>query len=100
MKVLFVASEALPYSKTGGLADVVEALPKALSKMGNEVVFFLPRYRGNKAPSAIISSLTIPLGDMLRFPALAEAPSVAGVRYFFFDAPQYFYPESPHRKKL
>jgi starch synthase len=100
MKVLFVASEALPYSKTGGLADVVEALPKALSEMGHEVAIFLPRYRGNKATSAIISSLTIPLGDMLRFPALAEAPSVAGVRYFFLDDPEYFDRESPYGNKL
>ena len=69
MKILFVASEALPYSKTGGLADVVEALPKALSEMGHEVAVFLPRYRGNKITSKIISSLTIPLGDTLRFPA-------------------------------
>ena len=100
MKILFVASEALPYSKTGGLADVVEALPKALSEMGHEVAIFLPRYRGNKATSAIISSLTIPLGDMLRFPALAEAPSVAGVRYFFLDDPEYFDRESPYGNKL
>ena len=43
MKILFVASEGLPYSKTGGLADVVEALPKALAQMGNEVAVLLPR---------------------------------------------------------
>ena len=90
MKILFVASEALPYSKTGGLADVVEALPKALSEMGHEVAVFLPRYRGNKITSTIVSSLTIPLGDSLRFPALAEGSSVGGVRYFFLDDPQFF----------
>jgi starch synthase len=90
MKILFVASEALPYSKTGGLADVVEALPKALSEMGHEVAIFLPRYRGNKITSTIISSLTVPLGDTLRFPALAEAAPVAGVRYYFLDDPQFF----------
>ena len=49
MKILFVASEGLPYSKTGGLADVVDGLPKALHEMGHEVVVLLPRYRGNKA---------------------------------------------------
>ncbi|HEY4839533.1 MAG TPA: glycogen/starch synthase, partial [Candidatus Acidoferrales bacterium] len=36
MRILFVASEGLPFSKTGGLADVIEALPKALVEMGNE----------------------------------------------------------------
>src|SRR5580704_3845598 len=90
MKILFVASEALPYSKTGGLADVVEGLPKALSEMGHDVAVFLPRYRGNKMTSTIISSLSIPLGDTLRFPALAEAAPVAGVRYYFLDDPQFF----------
>ena len=64
------------------MADVVEALPKALSEMGHEVAVFLPRYRGNKITSKIISSLTIPLGDTLRFPALAEGAPVAGVRYY------------------
>ena len=90
MKILFVASEALPYSKTGGLADVVEGLPKALSEMGHDVAVFLPRYRGNKITSTIISSLTIPQGDALRFPALAEGAPVAGVRYYFLDDPEYF----------
>lgn len=90
MKILFVASEALPYSKTGGLADVVEALPKALVEMGHEVAVFLPRYRGNKSASTIVSSLTIPMGDALRFPALAEGAPVAGVRYYFLHDPEYF----------
>ena len=99
MKILFVASEALPYSKTGGLADVVEALPKALSEMGHEVAIFVPRYRSNKITSTIISSLTIPLGDALRFPGLAEAASVAGVRYYFLDDPEYFDRESPYGTK-
>ena len=99
MKILFVASEALPYSKTGGLADVVEALPKALSEMGHEVAVFLPRYRGNKITSKIISSLTIPLGDTLRFPALAEGAPVAGVRYYFLDDPEYFDREAPYGTK-
>lgn len=90
MKILFVSSEGLPYSKTGGLADVVEALPKALSEMDHEVAILLPRYRGNKTTSTIVSSLTIPLGDTLRFPALAEGQPVGRVRYFFVDDPAYF----------
>ena len=90
MKILFVSSEGLPYSKTGGLADVVEALPKALVAMGHEVAVLLPRYRGNKITSTIIYSVTIPLADTLRFPSLAEGQSVEGVRYFFVDDPAYF----------
>jgi starch synthase len=90
MKILFVSSEGLPYSKTGGLADVVEALPKALVAMGHEVAVLLPRYHGNKITATIIFSVTIPLGDTLRFPTLAEGQSVEGVRYFFVDDPAYF----------
>jgi starch synthase len=90
MKILFVASEGLPFSKTGGLADVVEALPKALVHLGHEVAVLLPRYRNNKVTARIVPSLTIPLGDRLRFPALAEGSVIEGVRYFFVDDPEYF----------
>jgi starch synthase len=90
MKILFVSSEGLPYSKTGGLADVVEALPKALVAMGHEVAVLLPRYHGNKITSTIIFSVTISLGDTLRFPTLSEGQSVENVRYFFVDDPAYF----------
>jgi starch synthase len=42
MKVAFVASEASPFAKTGGLGDVIGALPMALTKEGIEVSVFLP----------------------------------------------------------
>ena len=41
-----VVSEALPYSKTGGLGDVGGALPAALARLGHEVTVVTPRYRG------------------------------------------------------
>lgn len=44
MKIAFVASEAVPYAKTGGLADVAGSLPAALEKQGCEVKLFLPKY--------------------------------------------------------
>jgi len=90
MRILFVASEGLPFSKTGGLADVVEALPKALVMQGHEVGVVLPRYRGGKAGTPIVPSLTIPLGNRLRFPAIADGTLLDGVRYFFVDDPAYF----------
>jgi starch synthase len=90
MRILFVASEGLPFSKTGGLADVIEALPKALVTQGHEVAVVLPRYRGTKATAVIMPSLTIPLGTRLRFPAIADGTVMSGVRYFFVDDPEYF----------
>lgn len=90
MRILFVASEGLPFSKTGGLADVVEALPKALVELGNEVAVVLPRYRGTRASTVVMPSMTIPTGSGLRFPAVADGTVLAGVRYFFVDDPEYF----------
>jgi starch synthase len=49
MKVLFVASECVPLVKTGGLGDVVGALPRALAKRGVEVRVLLPAYPSVKA---------------------------------------------------
>ena len=86
-----MASEGLPFSKTGGLADVVEALPKALVAQGHEVAVVLPRYRGTKATAVVMPSLTIPMGGTrLRFPAIADGTLLNGVRYYFVDDPGYF----------
>ena len=46
LSVLMVASEAQPYAKTGGLADVTGALPGALARLGHTVTLVMPRYRG------------------------------------------------------
>ncbi len=110
MRILFVASEGLPFSKTGGLADVVEALPKALVAQGHEVAVVLPRYRGTKVVAEVMPSLTIPMGGTrLRFPAIGDGTTLNGVRYYFVDDPAYFdreglyggstgdYPDNPER---
>ena len=44
MKILFVASEAAPFAKTGGLGDVIGALPRALAARGHEILVVLPKY--------------------------------------------------------
>ena len=45
MKIVMVSSEFVPFAKTGGLGDVLGALPKTLAKLGHEVKVFLPLYR-------------------------------------------------------
>ena len=109
MKILFVASEGLPFSKTGGLADVIEALPKALVGLGHEVTVLLPRYRNTRAVAVAVPSLTIQAGDVLRFPAIMEGGSLHGVSYYFIEDLEYFdrdqlygvagkdYPDNPER---
>src|SRR5205814_6293316 len=52
MKITFAASECVPFSKTGGLADVVGALPQALAALGHEVTVFLPKYKQTKLAAA------------------------------------------------
>ena len=54
MKIAMCASEVVPFAKTGGLADVVGALPLALEKQGQEVVIIMPRYKGIKERIATI----------------------------------------------
>ena len=66
MKVLFVSPEAVPFAKTGGLADVSGALPKALKKMGIDVRLVLPFYRMVREQKynyqTLIENLEIPIG--------------------------------------
>ena len=45
LNLLVAASEAIPYAKTGGLADVAGALPQEFAKLGHDVILVLPGYR-------------------------------------------------------
>src|SRR5687768_1269584 len=59
-----VASECEPFAKTGGLADVVDALSRALGNQGHEVDVYLPRYRGVDPPGLATSlPLAVPTGS-------------------------------------
>ncbi len=53
MKIAMVSSECEPFAKTGGLADVVDALARALGELGHEVDVYLPRYRGVDPPGPV-----------------------------------------------
>ena len=55
MKILFVASEATPLAKTGGLADVVGSLPKELARQGHDVRIVIPRYRQTTTAAQTLS---------------------------------------------
>jgi len=92
MHIAFVASECVPFSKTGGLADVVGALPKALAALGHQVSVYVPRYRKTKLtdPQTVLHSITIPFDDKYRFASLVTAGGSGGVRFYFVDYPPYF----------
>src|SRR4030081_545098 len=92
MHISFVASECVPFSKTGGLADVVGALPKALAALGHQVTVYLPRYRQTKLtePATVVRSITIPFDDKYRFASIVAGGSQAGVRFYFVEYPEFF----------
>ena len=72
MKILFVASEATPLAKTGGLADVVGSLPKELARQGHDVRIAIPRYR-QTATAALSVNFTGISGMIACGPDMEEA---------------------------
>jgi starch synthase len=92
MNIAFVASEGVPFSKTGGLADVVGALPRALAALGHQVSVYLPRYRQTKLtdPATVVRSITVPFDDKHRFPSVVSGGSIGNVRFYFVEYPPYF----------
>jgi starch synthase len=92
MHIAFAASECVPFSKTGGLADVVGALPRALAALGHQVSVYLPRYRQTKLvdPQTVVRSITIPFDDKYRFCSVVTAGASTGVRFYFVEFPPYF----------
>ena len=94
MHIAFAASECVPFSKTGGLADVVGALPRALAALGHQVSVYVPRYRQTKLddPQTVVRSITVPFDDKYRFCSVVTAGTntPAGVKFYFVDYPPYF----------
>ncbi len=97
MNVLFVASEATPFCKTGGLADVVGSLPRALNNCGIDARTILPRYRNLEISDTDlqnIAELSISFDGVLQRATLQRAISIhnpqSRTQNYFLDAPQYF----------
>jgi starch synthase len=87
-RILMVSSEAAPFVKTGGLADVLGALPAALARRGDEVAVVLPRYRTANvgASERIYHHMPINVGPH-RFNVAIDQVIRQGVRYLFVDCP-------------
>ncbi|KRT76683.1 MAG: glycogen/starch synthase, starch synthase [Armatimonadetes bacterium CSP1-3] len=91
MKVLYCVSEAVPFVKTGGLADVAGALPAALAHLGHDVRLVLPRYRSISTEGlAPLFPLRITLGDATVEGAVLEGRSPAGIPIYFIECPRLF----------
>ncbi len=88
MRILMVASEALPFAGTGGLADVLGSLSRALARLGHQVDVVIPRYRGITAGEPI-GRVSVPFGRQIT-DADVFATIVDGVRTLFISHPGYF----------
>ncbi len=96
MKIAIMASEGAPYVKSGGLGDVMEALPAALARIdGNEVVLFLPYYKKIKDdPRYIVEQVMhfdVQLGWRQQYAGLMRLTNRDdGVTVYFIDNDYYF----------
>jgi starch synthase len=94
LRVLVVASEGVPYVKTGGPADVIGALPQALRRLGHDVRVILPRYnsidpeRWHLHP--IKTDLAVPIDRTTETVRILQTPEGAGVPFYFIEAEHYF----------
>ncbi|MGL4990044.1 MAG: glycogen synthase GlgA [Sarcina sp.] len=93
MKILFVASEANPFIKTGGLGDVMGALPKTLSKTGDDVRVIIPKYKNIKSNYIsnmnYITSFGVDVGWRKQHCGVFEL-KYENVTYYFLDNEYYF----------
>ena len=94
MKILFVAAEGAPFSKTGGLGDVIGALPKSLVKAGHEVAVILPYY------DMVEAKFGDQIEDVLQFEVYVgwrrqfcgiKKTVLNGVTFYFIDNQYYFF---------
>ena len=96
MRIAVCASEGAPYCKSGGLGDVMEALPAALSRIeGNEVALFLPYYHKIKSNTAYvtekIAEFRVSLGWRQQYCAVMKLTNRADkVQVYFLDNEYYF----------
>ena len=99
-KVLMVASEAVPFVKTGGLADMVGGLASALASAGEEVAVVLPKYREARTAGAerIFYEMPVWLGSA-RFPVSIDGIRHQGVQYYFVDCPVLYGREGVYNEK-
>ena len=91
MKILYAASEAAPFAKSGGLADVAGALPKALVRDGIDARVVMPLYGDLKFKDTLtyVTNFSVPVGWRSQYCGLFKAER-DGVVYYFIDNEYYF----------
>ncbi len=93
MRILFASSEVAPFAKTGGLADVAGALPKALHALGHDVRVVLPKYRMVDAARhglrLLLPRLPVPIAGTVENAAIWEG-SLGPVPVYFLQQDEYY----------
>ncbi|HKL93829.1 MAG TPA: glycogen synthase GlgA [Clostridia bacterium] len=94
MKILYVASEAGPFIRSGGLGDVAASLPKAIKSQGHDIRVIIPYYKEEIAQSykqtmAFVGSTFVELGWRRQYCGVYEA-NFEGITYYFIDNEYYF----------
>lgn len=97
MKILIVASEVVPFAKTGGLADVAGTLPKALEAIGHEVRIIMPRYKsideekfGLKPSRLSPLFFDVPIGGETERAVFRSSSTGKNIPVYFIENDKYF----------
>jgi starch synthase len=98
-KILFVASEAVPFIKTGGLADVVGSLPKYFNQETYDVRIIIPKYLCIKSELreqlTYLTHFYMPYNGKDRYVGILSTV-VGGITYYFVDNEEYFAGDRPY----
>jgi len=101
-RVMMVSSEVSPWARSGGLADVLGALPRALAELGYHVAVVLPRYMqaAEAKASRVIDRMAVPLGGGREFAVsvwgMGEPVQAGSVTHYFVECPALYGVESGH----
>ncbi|MCH7921420.1 MAG: glycogen synthase GlgA [Nitrospinae bacterium] len=94
LKICIAASEVAPFAKTGGLADVAGALPKALRALGHRVAIIMPRYQmvdvERHGLRRLGVSIEVPIAGRIEKAELLEGALDGGVPVYFIEKPSYY----------
>ena len=93
MKIMMVASECVPFAKTGGLADVVGSVPRALQTLGHEVIVVMPKYASidvdQYAITPFFQQMCVWMGNTEEWCAV-QSTTKDGVPIYFIESQKYF----------
>ena len=94
MNIMFIASECAPFCKTGGLADVVGSLPKALKKLGANPIIVIPKYSINnyygQTPERVLHSMGVWMGNCIEWCAVDKVKLNGDIPVYLIEFDKYF----------